>query len=275
MDNETLHKLQQIELEIAEEIFRLCKKHHLRCSLVGGSAIGAIRHQGFIPWDDDIDLAMPREDYCKFVQICKTELNPSFFLQCFETEEECAFIFAKVRKNDTYLPEYYSEHINMHQGVWVDIFIYDSVSDNPAVRKKEIFLLNFYRNLLIIKIGYKLPKNKTSLIDKVAYNCGKLFSLFFNKTWLQRKCTAIMTSHLNESTKYLFPYGGAYSNEKELMPSSFFNSLIDVSFEGKQFKITALYDYYLKNLFGDYMTPPPLEKRKPNNHFLDEKAIIV
>ena len=275
MKDETLRQIQAIELDIATEVFRLCSKHNLRCSLVGGSAIGAIRHKGFIPWDDDIDLAMPRSDYERFVEICKTELNKSFFLQCFETEENCAFIFAKVRKNGTRLPEYYSEHINMHHGVWVDIFVYDNVSDNPRIRKYEMKLLQFYRNLLIIKIGYKLPKNKRGFVKKIAFSCGKLLTLFFPKNFLQSKCHKIMTRHINERTSCIFPYGGAYSNKKELMPNDFFQELIDAPFEDRVFKITNKYDYYLSNLFGDYMTPPPPENRIPGNHFLDESSIVL
>lgn len=275
MNNELLFKIQQIELEIADEIFRICRKYELHCSLVGGSAIGAIRHKGFIPWDDDIDLAMPRPDYEKFIQICKTELNSDFFLQCFETEENCAFIFAKVRKNGTCLPEYYSEHIDMHQGVWVDIFVYDVVSDNPKEREHERKLLSFFRNLLIIKIGYKLPKNRNNLLYKTSFIFGKILSIFFSKSWLQKKCLTIMTLHENERNSFIYPYGGIYANDKELMPSDFFENLIDVPYEKSVYKITKYYDSYLSSLFGDYMTPPPENERSPKNHFLDEKKIIL
>lgn len=275
MENSTLKKIQAIELNIATEIFKLCSKHNLKCSLVGGSAIGAIRHKGFIPWDDDMDLAMPRLDYEKFINICKTELSSEYFLQCFETEKNCALIFAKVRKNNTVLPEKYSSHIDMHQGVWVDIFVYDNVSDDPNIRKKELRKLRFFRNLLIIKVGYKLPDNRTSIQDKLSYFFGRILALFFNKTWLQKKCYKIMTAHKHENTSYIFPYGGAYSSQKELMPNDFFRELIDVCFENRRFQITAMYDLYLSNLFGDYMTPPPVEKRIPENHFLDENAIEV
>lgn len=274
MNADLLKKIQEVELEIAAEVFRICEKNDIRCSLVGGSAIGAIRHHGFIPWDDDIDLAMPRPDYERFIEACKQDLKPQYFLQCFETEENCAYIFGKVRKNGTMLPEKYSGHINMHQGVWVDIFVYDKVSDDPAIRQKDLRKLFFYRNLLTIKTGFKMPENRSSLLEKVAYRVGKIPALLLSRDYLIRKCEQIATSHENEEAQFLFPYGGAYGNDKELVLADFFDELIEVPFEDKTFKLIKKYDVYLTELFGDYMTPPPPEKRQAN-HFLEKNSIIV
>lgn len=272
MRDDILQQVQQTELEIATEVFRVCKAHNIRCSLVGGTAIGAIRHKGFIPWDDDIDIAMPRADFERFIEVCKTDLDPRYFLQCFDTERNCAFIFGKVRKNDTYMPEEYSRHIDMHQGVWVDIFIYDNVSDYPQVRANDLRQLLLYKNLLIIKTGYKLPRNKTSIKDRIAFAAAKCITFFMSAGKLKQKCAEIMKRHSDENTQYIFPYGGAYSSDKELMPCNLFDDLIEVDFEDQQFPIFSNYDHYLTSLFGDYMTPPPPDKRGAN-HFLDESEI--
>lgn len=275
MKPSTLKKLQETELEIADEVFRICKKHDIRCSLAGGSAIGAVRHRGFIPWDDDIDLAMPRPDYDRFIEACEQDLKSQYFLQCFKTEKNCAFIFAKVRKNGTRLPEKYSEHIDMHQGVWVDIFVYDKVSDDAAIRAKDLRSLFLFRNLLIVKTGFKIPENRSGILQIIAYRISRIPASLSSRNLLIRKCEQIMTSHKNEKTQFLFPYGGAYDNDKELMPANFFDELIDVPFEDKTFKLVKNYDLYLTSLFGDYMTPPPPEKRSAPNHFIDEKGIIL
>lgn len=275
MNTELLKNIQKVELEIAAEVFRICEEHDIKCSLVGGSAIGAVRHHGFIPWDDDIDLAMPRPDYERFIGVCKHELSPKYFLQCFETEENCAYIFGKVRKNGTTLPEKYSSHVDMHQGIWVDIFVYDKVSDDPAIRQKDLRKLFLYRNLLTVKTGFKMPENRSGFLEKVAYQVSKIPASFFSRGYLIRKCEKIMTSHKDEKTRFLFPYGGAYGNDKELMAADFFDELIDIPFEGKTFKIVKNYDIYLTSLFGDYMTPPPPEKRSAPNHFIDEKEIAL
>lgn len=274
MTEETLHKIQNTELEITDEIFRICEKNNLKCALVGGSCIGAIRHKGIIPWDDDIDLAMPRKDYEKFIDICKRELNSSYFLQCFETEQNCAYIFAKVRKNGTKLPEKYSKHINMHQGIWVDLFVYDNVSNNSLKRKFDNARVFFYKNLLIVKVGFKMPENRSKSLNIIYFLC-KLFSNFFSNNFLKNRLNSIMKHYQNKNTLYIKPYGGAYGDTKELMPSNFFNDLITVEFNGRKFKTFKDYDYYLSRLYGDYMTPPPVEKRNGGNHYLADSDIIA
>lgn len=274
MDTTTLKTIQNIEKEITEEIFDICNRHNLRCSLVGGSAIGAVRHQGIIPWDDDIDLAMPRSDFERFCEICKKELPDHLFLQYFGTEKNCAFIFAKVRKNNTFFPEYYSRDIEMHQGVWVDIFIYDKVSDDPKVRQKENQKIQFLKNLLIVKVGYKLPPN-ANLSKKLLYYPSKVLAAMVDQKKIQDKLTGLMSKHELEDTQYLVPYAGAYGFERELMPADIFEDLIDVEFDGYTFKLIKEYDFYLRSLYGDYMKMPPIEKRTGGNHFLDSDEIKV
>lgn len=272
MEAQTLKEVQKAEIDITKEIFDICRKHQLKCSLVGGSAIGAIRHQGIIPWDDDVDLAMPRSDFNKFCSVCKKELPEHLFLQYFGTEPNCAFIFAKVRKNHTYFPETYSKDIKMHQGIWVDIFIYDKVSDDEKTRLRENQRIQFLKNLLIVKVGYKLPEN-AGFIVKLLYYPSKLLALFTNKKKLQKKLVSLMSRHESEQTKYIIPYAGAYGFEKELMPSDLFEDLIDVKFNGYDFMIFKEYDLYLKSIYGDYMKLPPVEKRTGGNHFLDDSEI--
>lgn len=139
-----LIKIQQIELSILNEFSKICQKHNLTYFLVGGSCLGMIRHKGFIPWDDDIDLGMPRKDYQKFCEIAKAELPDDLVLQNFDTEPQCGLVFGKIRKKGTILSENYSYHINMNQGVWIDIFPYDFVSNNKWIRK-----IDYYRTLFL------------------------------------------------------------------------------------------------------------------------------
>ena len=103
LNEEQLSCLKKIELEMLQEVDRICQKHNLVYTLAYGSLLGAIRHKGFIPWDDDIDIWMPREDYNRFKEICKTELNEKYFYQGNETDKEYFYLFDKLRANDTYL----------------------------------------------------------------------------------------------------------------------------------------------------------------------------
>ena len=140
-----LKTLQNIELEILDEFIRVCEKNQLTYFLIGGSCIGAVRHHGFIPWDDDIDVGMPREDYEKLVEIAADELNPEYFFQNYHSEKNCGLIFGKIRKNNTILSENYSYHIHMHQGVWIDIFPYDQIGDKPELSKWDSRVISILR----------------------------------------------------------------------------------------------------------------------------------
>ncbi|MDF9836943.1 MULTISPECIES: LicD family protein [unclassified Breznakia] len=269
MDNtSTLKNIQKIELEIAAHIFDLCRKHKLTCVLAGGSCLGAIRHKGMIPWDDDIDLAMPRNDYERFIELCEKELSSKYFFQHLDSEENCAYIFGKVRKNNTKLTEEYSHNIKMHQGIWVDIFPYDNISDSHLRRKFNNMWISFYKNLLIVKVGFGIPRN-SSFLFSVAYYISKIISLFFSKKFLKKKLRKHMLKYNNQKTEKIRPYAGAYG-EAENMSNDLFENPIEVDFNGYKFLTFKDYDMYLTKLYGDYMTPPPPEKRNGGNHHIKE-----
>lgn len=113
--------LQRIELEMLLEVDRICKKYNIRYFLVAGTLLGAIRHKGFIPWDDDIDICMPVEEYRKFCKVAKTDLKKEYFLQNSDTDFSNRW-FSKVRKNNTTCIEKGYEKSKIHQGIWIDIF---------------------------------------------------------------------------------------------------------------------------------------------------------
>jgi len=122
-----LKKIQNTLLEILIEVDRICRKNDIKYFLFAGTLLGAVRHKGFIPWDDDIDIAMPREDYEKFLQIVQKEPYSNYFLQNVITEIEAPFLFSKFRKDDTLLLEKAVMNKNIHHGIFIDIFPLDKV----------------------------------------------------------------------------------------------------------------------------------------------------
>ena len=264
-----LKTLQNIELEILDEFIRVCEKNQLTYFLIGGSCIGAVRHHGFIPWDDDIDVGMPREDYEKLVEIAADELNPEYFFQNYHSEKNCGLIFGKIRKNNTILSENYSYHIHMHQGVWIDIFPYDQIGDKPELSKWDSLLISILRNIYIIKCRYKIPENRSKYLLPFYYLI-KLFAVFFPYQFLISKLDHLMKKRNRYESKYVYPMGGAYGN-KDILPKEFINDLIEVYFEGRKVYIFKNYDAYLKRLYGNYMELPPVEKRRNTScHYLYE-----
>ena len=127
MNNKKLRKVQMVEVEILDEIDRICKKNNIKYFLVGGTLLGAVRHGGFIPWDDDIDLGMLREDYEKFIDICinSDELDKKYFMHSDETDSDYWLPFIKIRKNNTTFDEKVIKNCDTHKGIYVDIFPMD------------------------------------------------------------------------------------------------------------------------------------------------------
>ena len=268
MDN-TLQRLQNTELEILDEIIRICDANDIHYVMMGGTCLGAIRHKGFIPWDDDIDVGMYREDYNRFKEICKKELDSKYFFQDFDTEKNCGFIFGKIRKNNTYMVEEYAKEIEMHKGIWIDIFPFDYVNDDFIVFQKEYKKLLFLRNLFIVKQGFKV-KHDAPIAVKISYSMVRCIRGLLSASSLKNKMMKLMTKYDDTKTNTMFPYGCAWK-EKELISKDEFFDTIRVDFEGRKVPVFRSYDKYLTSLYKDYMTPPPIEKRNSGHDLNDVK----
>lgn len=256
----TLQQVQETELEMLDEVIRLCQKHDLHFAMLGGSCLGAVRHKGMIPWDDDIDVGMDRKDYERFVEICKSELDPKYFFQHFQSEPNCGYLFGKLRKNNTRMTEAYSQDVKMHHGVWIDIFPLDYVPDDlPSFRKNYRKVL-FYRNLLLVKLGFHVKEDASAAV-KASYAAVRAGKSVLSVPKLKQKLTELMTQQDAMPTDTLFPYGCAWG-ERERMTKDDFYDVVWVSFNGRKVPIFRSFDAYLTRMYGDYMTYPPKEKRR-------------
>lgn len=135
--------------EIISEIDRICQKHDIRYFVTGGTAIGAHFWQAIIPWDDDVDIGMTRDNYERFLSVAPDELSPLYFLQTPETEKHTPFIFAKVRRNDSMFSESQFSSIEMHQGIYVDIFPFDRIPADKRAEKRQYNQLHLLNGLFI------------------------------------------------------------------------------------------------------------------------------
>ena len=151
--NEELKMIQKIDLEMLVEVDRICRKYRIQYSLDGGTLLGAVRHKGFIPWDDDADVIMLRKEYRKFQKACRKELDQSrFFLQDYQTDPEYRWGYAKIRRRNTEYIRLGQEHLKQKGGVCIDIFVADNVPDQKVVRKIHYFFCYCIR-----KTMYPLP----------------------------------------------------------------------------------------------------------------------
>lgn len=255
---EILKKLQDTQIEIMLEIIRICKKHNLRYFLIYGTLIGAIRHEGFIPWDDDLDIGMPRDDYEKFIKAAKNDLDSKFYLQSAEVESEYWLPFIKIRKNNTLFeePSVAKMSDNIHKGIFVDIFPFDYVQKNKGQFVRMQFVLSkAICETMYFKAGVYNDK-KTLRYKKLfrVLNCFSISTLsrLQNRiAQLQNKKRAAYLADFNSSRKYL----------AAIYPLKYFFPIKKGNFEGYDFNIPYDYHSYLTMVYGDYMVLPKEEDR--------------
>lgn len=160
LTQEQLRKLQLTELELLVEFDRICRKNNIHYILGYGTLLGAVRHNGFIPWDDDVDVFLMRDEYNKFCEACKTDLNTEkFFLQNWETDKNFNSGYAKLRRNDTQYVRVGQERMKYHNGIYIDIMVFDKVIDEVKMREKFKKKCIIYRKLLYSTAGSMCEKN--------------------------------------------------------------------------------------------------------------------
>ncbi len=256
---EELKALQKTEIGMLKVFVEICEKYHLRYFLLGGSCLGAVRHKGFIPWDDDIDVGMPRADYIRFFEVAPAELPSHLFLQNIQSEPDYPANFGKLRNSETAFIAASETHIKMNHGIFLDIFPLD------GYRKDFLFDL---KNKLYQKIAsgaYAVPKElrtgKRALLEGVL----KLLGLDAKK--YRDKREVLLQTYPYDDCEIIANYCGAWG-AKETMPKEIFGKGSKGEFEGFSVMLPEYPDQYLTRLYGDYMQLPPEEKRYSHHHCL-------
>lgn len=265
MDNETLRKVQLAQLEIGKEIKRVCDENNIKYFLDSGTLLGAIRHKGFIPWDDDMDMGMLREDYEKFLEIAPKKLKPEYFLQTWKTDTSYPYAFAKVRKKGTVFIEAVSQKTNAHNEIFVDVFPYDVYPDDERVREKLTKKIMLLKYSLWMKDGMTPWLRHKGTLDRLLvrakYVPYSVYAMTHSRESMIESYEKIMPMHNAEISKYYVEQSGGTPFGKWIIPTECFENFIEVNFEDTTFLVPQKYDLYLKTVYGDYMQLPPVEKR--------------
>ena len=240
MNESQLRELQKKELEILLEVNRICKKHHLTYYLIGGSALGARRHEGFIPWDDDVDIAMPRGDYRRFLALGAAELPDDYFLQTYRTQPDFPYPFSKVRLNNTTFIENRLRKLNIHHGIFIDVFPLDGAPRWKICQAIQARVVRFLRWAIMIR---RLP---FQLSTRITF-------------W---RCFAMELIMARFSTERSEKWGNISGGPQETMEQEVFGTPRLVEFEGHRLPVPHQLDRYLALIYGnDYLDLPPVEKR--------------
>jgi lipopolysaccharide cholinephosphotransferase len=250
----TLKEHQAILLELLIEFDRVCKKHDIKYVLFAGSALGAVRHQGFIPWDDDLDVALLREDYDRLMKLNPSEWDKKYYMQC-EYSDHWPIHFSKLRKNNTTcLEKYHPKDGEIHQGIYIDIFPIDNASNNPIVRKMQFYASKIVQAKSFFKRGYET----SSIVKKTVMILSSILPL---KPFLK-----IVKMYQIKNSKYVHSFlGGSVNFKKGVFERRWIFEAIDMPFESITIPVSLHYHELLTMQYGDYMTLPPEDKRE-NRH---------
>lgn len=257
-------ELKEICLEILQAVHGFCEENGIMYSLACGTLIGAVRHKGYIPWDDDIDLYMLRDDYNKFLSIFPQIYKDKYSLVSLERSSQWNCPFAKVFDIRTIMIEDKRTEIK-GVGIGIDIFPIDNAPNDDIVWSKYEKRRRLLRNIYVMK-DLRWRKSRSLLKNLLVQLCS-IPLYFFSARFLASKMNVYSQKFNLEESKYYAEnsYGEPYN---ERFSKSAFSKTIDWPFEKYMFKIMIGYDEYLRNFYGDYMQLPPLEKQTSHHHYV-------
>ena len=262
LDRDTLKKLQQKELESLVYFDKFCKEYELKYFLLGGCVIGAIRHNGFIPWDDDIDVMMPRRDYERMLRLWKTyESNERFLMLKTDGDTFTGNCFATLVDTSATMVKENQKDIDVPHGIVTDVFPLDGCPDGKFKR----YLQYYHAMMYSLYMTEVVPTNHGKLIRFVGSVLLKLVPSRKRRTKIWKKHERKMTRYsFNTHEKCTELCAGPHYMLNEY-PQRAFADVIYHNFEGMQFPIPQGYDTYLKMAFGNYMELPPEDKQVPHH----------
>ena len=276
---DNLKKLQNIELDITRKILDIISLHNLTYYILGGTLLGAVRHKGFIPWDDDMDIGMPRPDYEQFLLFAEKELSPPYELQTGSNGKGIySYYYARVVNNNIKLRRTKSE-TDVIIPAWVDVFPLDGAPSDKVSLKMWVSKCKFYYTLYKIsqfQYYYSVSTVRNNKNAALKITCKKLISYFriekmlnTQKIWkrLDRALKKYNYSHASSLVNFC-----GYWGMKELFPKHVYGDGTLYSFEDLMLCGPVNYHYVLKQMYGDYMTPPPEDQRNHHNVNLLEEG---
>jgi len=273
--NTHLSDLQKLLLEMMKWFHELCRDNDLTYYALGGTMLGAVRHQGFIPWDDDVDVGMPRKDYEKFIEIMQTqEYHPYIIETAYSQDEAYCYPYAKVYNRTTTLVE--NMRVPLVRGVFLDIFPLDGIGNSEEESRRNYRSIKWLYNLLLTRTcSYR--KDRGILKNTAISILSRVPVCIVDNKRLRRKIDQLCKAHSYDEHSWAGNLLGNY-RFKEVMPKRILGIPTLYKFEDMSVYGAELYNDYLTRLYGNWRELPPKEKQKTGHDFLKldlEKSYLI
>jgi len=256
-----MNKIQEKSLELLVELTKICDKWNIPYFLVSGTALGAVKYRGFIPWDDDIDVAMLRRDYELFLSIAQSELPEWCFLQNYRTDPRFTQMFSKLRNKNTTFIEWGVQHLPINHGLYIDIFPIDGVPERRA--EKGLFFLKRKLYSWIIYSG-SAEKQDTKIRVKVRNRILRFFGFHKRTAAALEKLEKLCKTYPPESSMF-WSGTGSFQGAHSYMPKAYFGDGIWAEFEGIRVRVPEDYDAYFTHKYGNWREELPKERQKSHH----------
>ena len=260
LGHKNMNDLQKVEFDLFCCFEEVCRKLNLNYFLVCGSALGAARHEGVIPWDDDFDVGMYREDYNKFMELAPALLPEGIFLQNYKSDPAFPYVFAKLRNSNTTFVQTMMSNLNMNHGIYIDIFPLDGYPEDVSEQEKlEVQKRRYLRQLNCV---FRVPNQ--NLRGRVSTFLFRMLRCHKRAPQILEKYEAMISQYPVEGSKIICNHGTWYG-KRDYIAAEYYGKGSDATYEGKTVRVPEKCDEYLTALYGDWRTPPPPEKRKPSH----------
>lgn len=274
LSEEECAQLKQTLLEMHNDIVSLCEEHKITIMLGGGSCLGAIRHKGYIPWDDDLDLMMPREDYEKLIMLFNEgKVDKKYLFEYPQKARDVKNNFLKIYLKGTVCKDIYDDNCLSPSHIFIDVFPMDYAPENMLYRRVKASFSDFLQAVCTCTLYSQYKSSNLEFFSKqddeawkrykLRMLLGKLFSFSSHKKWVY---WFDRFNAKSKKSKFMTVPTGRNHYLKETLPVESFLPVKEVSFEGQKAYVPGGYDQYLRHLYGDYMKVPPIDKRE--RHFI-------
>lgn len=254
-------QLRSAQLELLDEFDRICSAQSLEYFALYGTALGAWRHGGFIPWDDDLDLGMLRSDYDRLTEIVGSEVGDGFMFQTVDTDPYYGCLFGKLRKEGTRCVDKISIGSQQHGGIFIDVFPLDARATGRVASREQRIMRYVGFRLLYLKAGYRLPMRNDSLLARIA----QVVVRGVVRVLPRRAIIALTMRHARlgptaSPAQYVSLFG-AYFYDRDTVTADWIHPLRELPFEDRTIPVFADVEAYLTQIYGDYAQPPSIEQQ--------------